>query len=170
MFGLLPEELARQPLAAWIHPQDAAAVLSAVTGLVEDGQESCLVECRLRRRDGSWCDVETAITNLVDDPSVDGVVLNSRDVSDRKRAERELRVTLGREQDMRERLQELDKVKTDFLSSVSHELRTPLTSILGYLEMLAQGAAGARRPDASSTSSTSSTATPSACSSSSRSC
>ena len=117
------------------------------TGLVEDGQESCLVECRLRRRDGSWCDVETAITNLVDDPSVDGVVLNSRDVSDRKRAERELRVTLGREQDMRERLQELDKVKTDFLSSVSHELRTPLTSILGYLEMLAEGAAGARRPD-----------------------
>ncbi|MEA2973842.1 MAG: hypothetical protein QOG82_2300 [Actinomycetota bacterium] len=146
VFGLLPEELARQPLAAWIHPQDAAAVLSAVTGLVKDGQESCLVECRLRRRDGSWCDVETAITNLVDDPSVAGVVLNSRDVSDRKRAERELRVTLGREQDMRERLQELDKVKTDFLSSVSHELRTPLTSILGYLEMLAQGAAGNLAP------------------------
>src|SRR5205085_2120154 len=30
----------------------------------------------------------------------------------------------------------------DFLSSVSHELRTPLTSILGYLEMLTEGAAG----------------------------
>ena len=142
VFGLAPEELAHRPLATWVHPDDAATVLDAIAELVDEGRESCLVECRLRRRDGSWCGVETAITNLVDDPSVNGVVLNSRDVSDRKRAERELRVTLEREQDMRGRLQELDKAKTDFLSSVSHELRTPLTSILGYLEMLTEGAAG----------------------------
>jgi two-component system sensor kinase len=142
VFGLVADELVHTSLAAWIHPDDAAGVLDAVDGLVREGRDSCLVECRLRRRDGSWCDVETAITNLVDDPSVNGVVLNSRDVSDRKRAERELRLTLEREQDMRGRLQEVDKMKTDFLSSVSHELRTPLTSILGYLEMLADGAAG----------------------------
>ncbi len=35
-----------------------------------------------------------------------------------------------------ERLQELDKMKTDFLSTVSHELRTPLTSVLGFAEMV----------------------------------
>jgi len=39
-------------------------------------------------------------------------------------------------------LDELDRDKTDFLSSVSHELRTPLTSITGYIEMLADGDAG----------------------------
>jgi two-component system phosphate regulon sensor histidine kinase PhoR len=39
-------------------------------------------------------------------------------------------------------LDELDRDKTDFLSSVSHELRTPLTSIIGYLEMLEDGDAG----------------------------
>lgn len=39
-------------------------------------------------------------------------------------------------------LDELDRDKTDFLSSVSHELRTPLTSIVGYIEMLADGDAG----------------------------
>ncbi len=147
VFGLDSDELLQRPLADWIHPQDAPEVLLALTGLVREGKDSCLVECRLRRRDGSWRDVETAITNLVADPSVNGVVLNSRDVSDRMRAERDLRVTLEREQDMRERLQELDKVKTDFLSSVSHELRTPLTSILGYLEMLNEGAAGTMGDD-----------------------
>ena len=142
VFGLDPSALLRRPLVDWIHPDDVAGMLEALTGLVDEGQESRLVECRLRRHDGSWRDVESAISNLVDDPSVNGVVLNSRDVSDRKRTERELRVTLERELEMRERLQALDKIKTDFLSSVSHELRTPLTSILGYLEMLRDGSAG----------------------------
>lgn len=39
-------------------------------------------------------------------------------------------------------LQELDQLKSNFLSTVSHELRTPLTSIIGYAEMLIEGLAG----------------------------
>jgi two-component system sensor histidine kinase BarA len=42
-----------------------------------------------------------------------------------------------------ERLQELDKLKSNFLATVSHELRTPLTSVIGYSEMLIEGMAGA---------------------------
>ena len=41
-----------------------------------------------------------------------------------------------------DRLQELDRQKSDFLSTVSHELRTPLTSIAGYTEMIRDGDAG----------------------------
>lgn len=40
------------------------------------------------------------------------------------------------------RLQELDKLKSNFVSSVSHELRTPLTSIMGYAEFLEDAVAG----------------------------
>lgn len=40
------------------------------------------------------------------------------------------------------RLEELDRAKDTFISTVSHELRTPLTSIVGYLEMLADGGLG----------------------------
>ena len=46
-----------------------------------------------------------------------------------------------------ERLERLDRQKTDFLSTVSHELRTPLTSIGGYLELLQDGDADAVFPE-----------------------
>jgi signal transduction histidine kinase len=39
-------------------------------------------------------------------------------------------------------LQELDRLKTNFLATLSHELRTPLTSILGYLELFERGTLG----------------------------
>ena len=41
-----------------------------------------------------------------------------------------------------DRLQELDRLKSNFLATVSHELRTPLTSVIGYSEMLGSGIAG----------------------------
>ncbi len=53
-------------------------------------------------------------------------------------AEEALREAYERERQMVERLQELDRVRTIFVSSVSHEIRTPLTSILGYLELLSE--------------------------------
>jgi signal transduction histidine kinase len=40
------------------------------------------------------------------------------------------------------RLEELDRTKSTFVSTVSHELRTPLTSIVGYTELLGDGAVG----------------------------
>jgi signal transduction histidine kinase len=41
-----------------------------------------------------------------------------------------------------ERMQEVDRLKSNFLATVSHELRTPLTSVIGYSEMLIEGLAG----------------------------
>lgn len=57
-------------------------------------------------------------------------------VIERKRAVDALRDALDREQDVTERLRELDRVKTTFLHAVSHDLRNPLATIGGFAETL----------------------------------
>ena len=69
--------------------------------------------------------------------AVVGWVALARDVTERRQADRALRVALERERLAVERLEELDAVKSSFVQSVSHELRTPLTSVLGYTDLLA---------------------------------
>jgi hypothetical protein len=44
----------------------------------------------VRKRDGSWLEVETLRTSLPADPTISGIVLNTRDISERKAFERQL--------------------------------------------------------------------------------
>jgi diguanylate cyclase (GGDEF)-like protein/PAS domain S-box-containing protein len=64
------------------------AVLSKAGRQGDGGPEA--IECRLRHSDGRWLQFEVLHTNLVDDEHVRGIVLNSRDVSERKAFEEQL--------------------------------------------------------------------------------
>jgi PAS domain S-box-containing protein len=71
-----------------------------------------------------------------------GYLAVARDMTDSQRSQKLLLETLEKEQEATERLRDLDRAKSDFTSMVSHEIRTPITSIVGYTEMLQDGAAG----------------------------
>src|SRR6266700_7647762 len=60
-----------------------------------------------------------------------GQLVVARDVTERRRAERQLRDSLEREQASTRHLRALDQMKSTFLQAVSHELRNPLASVLG---------------------------------------
>ncbi|MCW2833685.1 MAG: hypothetical protein JWN68_1638 [Nocardioides sp.] len=72
----------------------------------------------------------------------DGYVLVGNDVTAHHQTEAALHDVIGKQADAVDRLLELDRARHDFIATASHELRTPVTSILGFTELLTDGAAG----------------------------
>lgn len=95
------------------------------------------------RKDGTRRTVSLTMSGIRDQAgSLTGYLAVAEDVTRRRQAEVALQVALDRERQAVEELTALDRTKSDFVSAVSHELRTPLASVLGYAEMLEDGAAG----------------------------
>ncbi len=65
-----------------------------------------------------------------------GVIVVTQEVTERKKADDELKEALIKLQSANEELKHLDQLKDVFLSNVSHELKTPMISVMGYLGMI----------------------------------
>ena len=96
-----------------------------------------------RRNDGEERSMRMTLSAIPDeDGGVSGFLATAEDVTEREAAHQALVLTLQHERQAAERLREADRVKADFVATVSHELRTPITNIIGYTEILDEGAAG----------------------------
>ena len=73
-----------------VHPDDRTQVLRKIDEAINIAGPPIAVECRLRRDDDSYCPAEVTITNLLELPAVRGLVLNTRDISERKALEEKL--------------------------------------------------------------------------------
>ena len=91
MVDFRPEELETRRYSELVHSDDLTRLTRFLqTVLAGHSGHSAVIDIRLIRRDGTELDVETVATNLVDDPNLRGVVLNTRNVSERKAFERQL--------------------------------------------------------------------------------
>ena len=75
----------------WVHPDEHALAEQTLAKVLAAPNATAHMEVRVRHRDGAWRWVEASITNLLTDPDIDGVVVNYRDISERRTAEAELR-------------------------------------------------------------------------------
>jgi PAS domain S-box-containing protein len=83
MLGRGADDLVGTTLGDLVHPDDQHDINVSLTKLVEAAPGTTdNFGCRLQHQDGSWRHVESICTNLADDPRVNGLVLNIRDVTE----------------------------------------------------------------------------------------
>jgi PAS domain S-box-containing protein len=125
---VLPDSgYAGTPLALLIHPDDRSRAIDFIAAVARNRAPREPVEWRMRAVDGSWIEVETIATGSLDDPDVQGIVLNSRNVTERKRLEAQLRQS--------QRLESVGQLA----GGIAHDFNNFLSVIRGYARFLVDG-------------------------------
>jgi len=90
ILGYSEAELIGKPFGDLLHADDRIQVLRKIDEAINIIGPPIALECRLRRNDDSYCPAEVTITNLLELPAVRGLVLNTRDVGERKALQEKL--------------------------------------------------------------------------------
>ena len=91
VLGYLPGSLIGKTPFETVHPKDVARARDAFTAVLRGETSPLPTVMRFRHADGSWIHLEVLGNNLLDHPGIRGIVLTSRDVTERKRAEERVR-------------------------------------------------------------------------------
>ncbi len=97
VFGPTTISLIGRSVGDWVHPDDVELFEHALAAAVGDPSESVRLECRVQHADGSYRFVDSVITNMLHEPTVAALVLNTRDITDRRIAIDQLRLVEDRE-------------------------------------------------------------------------
>ncbi|MEM9539893.1 MAG: PAS domain-containing protein [Cyanobacteria bacterium P01_E01_bin.42] len=134
--GKFPSVRSFAGFRTYIHPEDEARAMQAMTAHLEQGQPY-EVEYRLRHAAEHYIWVLVTGQATWDETGQAVFMAGAiQDISDRKAREAELQQTIAQ-------LEVATHSKDEFLAGMSHELRTPLNAILGLSESLQEGIFGA---------------------------
>lgn len=130
VLGLEPSALVGSPLSDIVHEQDRAKALSLLRGAMRDRTQVDPLELRIRDAGGAHRWFEVLVRDLRDEPEIGGLVLNARDVSDRRVAEQQLATNEAR-------FRSLVQNSTDIVAVLDDRARfrylsPAVTSTLGY--------------------------------------
>ena len=127
VLGFAPEAVVGRSPVWFAGAGEAAAMKAALAATVAKPGVGPAFEFRCAG-EGAPKYLEATLANMLDNPAVEGIVFNMRDVTERRHAE-----DLTRE---KIRAEQASKLKSQFLANMSHEIRTPMNGILGMTELL----------------------------------
>lgn len=119
------------PIFESVHPDDVESMVAQLRSLSGASEQGVAFETRMRNGRGEWRTIAWTGTELLDDPSVRGYVLNGGDVTEARRASQDLSTA-------RDLALAASKAKSEFLSTMSHEIRTPMNGVIGLTDLLLQ--------------------------------
>ena len=136
VLGFDPGELGGVSALSLAHPEDLDRVSGQLAETTKQTGITTTAEFRFRHRDGSFVMLEGVGTSVIDELGNIRVIINARDITERKNAEEQIR---GLNRELEQRIAELNDLNVEleaFSFSVSHDLRAPLRAIRGFSEML----------------------------------
>lgn len=129
ILGYASENLVGEDTQDFVHPDDVERTVAAFSGLVDCPENTFSVEFRFRHGNGSWRILEATASNLLDHPSVAGIVANARDVTEQRRAEEKV-------ERYATQLERSNRDLENFAYVISHDLREPLRMVTSFLRLL----------------------------------
>lgn len=133
IIGYSPAEMINNSIYDLMFHHDIAIVKSAISEIIGNPLQMFTTQFRYHKKQGGVCYLEAVSQNLIDTPGVKGIVINIRDITERKQFENELI-------EAKHKAEEMNRVKSSFFANMSHELRTPLHGILGISQILEESA------------------------------
>jgi PAS domain S-box-containing protein len=128
VLGYESQALIGMRLLDLVHPEDRDRAVEKFRHHVQNPTAGFYVEFRFRHHDGRWVPLEATGNYLIKDSQVSGIVINSRDITERKQVERE-------RQNAKDAAEAANRAKSEFLANMSHEIRTPMNGIIGMTEL-----------------------------------
>lgn len=142
ILGYSPDELIGVKAVDLYHPDDQESMRELVVSLIKKKIPYGSNLVRIRHKNGEWRWIELTAANQFDDPAVNAIVTNFRDVTERKKAKEELeQLNESLEKKVLERtlqLEESNKALESFSSMAAHDLQAPLRVLSGYANLLQQ--------------------------------
>ncbi len=90
ILGYSTVHILRHRVEQKIHPQDLRAAQKAFLRILKNPNAIQTIACRVQAKNGQWVTLEATINNLLENPAIQGIVVNFRDVTRQKQAEEQL--------------------------------------------------------------------------------